>query len=201
MQPLLGLRRFMNLYRLSLFAAFGSVVCIASAQNGTLYFSQDGTGRLFDMNTSSGAGTDIGSTGVTSATNGLTERGSGSDLWGSLPFGLTDIDPVTGTHVAIGGNMVAEGLAMNPTTGVLYWSLNNQFGTADTSNGNNLLTLTAPGSDVEGLAYAMGFIYGSDDQGNLKRYDIGADSWSTIGNIGFASDNSGLAYDPIGDFF
>lgn len=184
---------------LSLLALLG-VFGVASAQNGSLYFSQDGTGRLFQLDTATGVATDIGTTGVTGSTVGLTEDFSGG-LFGSTWTQLSSIDPVTGTHTVIGGNLGAEGLASDPTTGLLYWSINGSFGTADPLTGNQIASLADPVTDVEGLAYAKGFIYGSDDEGNLKQYDIANNSWSTIGNVGFQSDDSGLAYDPIGDFF
>ena len=60
----------------------------------------------------------------------------------------------------------------------------------DTSNG-----------EVEGMAYDgnRNVVWGVAANGSIMRYDIGSDSWTTVGNIGFGVDDNGLAYNPIGD--
>ena len=59
---------------------------------GVLYFSQDGNANgLYTLDTSTGAPTFVGATGVNASTVGLTPSASDSLLYGSRPFALLHI--------------------------------------------------------------------------------------------------------------
>ncbi|MCB0826927.1 MAG: PEP-CTERM sorting domain-containing protein [Armatimonadetes bacterium] len=180
-------------------AVLAGLATFASAQNGVLYYSQDSTGDLFSLDTSTGVATLAGTTGVTSSTVGLS-KGTLGDLYGTTFQNLSRITPNSG-HTVIGGNIAAEGLAYDVSTDTLYWSINGSFGSADPATGNRTTTLAAPGADYEGLTYHNGFVYGIADGGDFSRYEIATDTWTFLANVGFGSDNAGLAYDAVGDTF
>jgi hypothetical protein len=182
------------------------VFSVSSAHAGTLYFSEDGNlSGLYSLDTSTGAATSLGASGVTGATVGLAPSADSSELYGGQPFGINVINS-DGSGVAAYSTETAEGLAYDPTSGYLYasWWNNNEFGYVDTASGS-YTDLGAPPADVEGLAYANGYIYGlvgfGGPQGDFWRYDISGASWTSLGNTGVAFNLPGLAYDPVGDIF
>ncbi|MEM9045258.1 MAG: hypothetical protein AAGC81_11215 [Pseudomonadota bacterium] len=100
----------------------------------------------------------------------MTPNGSGG-LFGTQPFNVLDI--------AIDGS----------------GAINGEFFEIDQSNFTNFTALSGPGGDVEGLAFGgSGTIFGLEDGGDLLSYDIGTDTWSTIGNTGIDFDQIGLAF-------
>jgi len=164
---------------------------------GTLYFSRDGdTNGLFSLSTFDGSATHLGQSGVTSSTVGLTESSTPGVLYGSSWTDMLHINADGSGATSVGG-VFCEGMAWDPNGGVLYASINGDFFTADPSNGNRLTNPALPGADVEGLAYGNKGVYGlARFDSNLYFYDIGANSWSVVGNTGISWDLAGLAYDP-----
>ena len=134
---------------------------LRQTQAGVLYFSQDGNANgLYTLDTSTGAPTFVGATGVNASTVGLTPSASDSLLYGSRPFALLHISADGSGSVGFGA-VGAEGLAYDADNDVLYGVLNGSFFTMDTATGANTGGLAAPGTDVEGLAWdRAGSIYG-----------------------------------------
>ena len=95
------------------------------------------------------------------------------------------------------GGVGNEGLTYDLVGDVLYGAINGRFRTIDPATGSILLALTAPGVDIEGLAYADGYVYGlARGEMGLYRYDVGTQEWSVVGSTGIRWDLAGLAYDP-----
>ena len=175
-----------------------------SYPGGTLYFSADNNSSgLYSLNTTTGAATHIGISGVNGSTVGLVPSGTPGVLYGSKWSTLLRINTDGSGAVDLGG-VGNEGLAFDPTTGTLYGELNGQFRTINTANGSIVQTLPVPGADVEGLDYGKGYVYGlvcvgsgAGTPGQLLRYSIAGGTWSLVGNTGLGSiTNAGLAYDP-----
>jgi hypothetical protein len=182
--------------------AVTAVFLLASAANaGVLYFSEDSNGNgLYTLDTSNGAATHIGITGVNGATVGLAPGLNPGTLFGSEPFNMLEIQQ-DGSGSAIIGSVVAEGLAYDAAEDLLYGSINGDFFIVDQPGYSSRTLLAAPGGDVEGLAFGGGGIYGLVGQGpgggnagDLLFYDIGLGSWSFIGNTGILFDQVGLAF-------
>ncbi|MCK6457411.1 MAG: PEP-CTERM sorting domain-containing protein [Phycisphaerae bacterium] len=178
---------------------------------GTLYFSEDSNGNgLYQLNQFTGQAMHLGLSGVTSHTVGLSESGNPGLLYGSTwtdlvhtnanGSGANNVGTITGQ-----GEFGAEGMAYDPTTGVLYGAINGAFFTINPANGQINTILAAPpgGADIEGLAYGRGRIYGlagfAGPMGNLYEYSIGLNAWSLIGFSGIRFNLPGLAYDPFRD--
>jgi hypothetical protein len=187
--------------RLSLLLV-GGVVCAIQASvaqaDGVLYFSRDGdiqTSGLYTVSTETGESIRIGNSGVTGATVGLAEGPSPEVLYGSKWAGLLEIQADGGGWNSRGG-VGNEGLAYDLENDVLYGALNGRFRTIDPATGNVLVTLTAPGVDIEGLAYGGGYVYGlARGRTGLYRYDVGSGQWAVVGSTGIMWDLPGLAYD------
>lgn len=170
-----------------------ALVAVPVQAGGILYFSEDfNSNGLHTLDTSTGASTSVGATGVTTATVGLAPSSSAGMLYGSKPFGLLHINS-DGSGETLLGSMGIEGLAYDPS-GVLYGAINGQFFTVNAATGAQITGLAAPGLDVEGLAWTSGVVYGLADGGTLLAYNIGVDSWTTIGSTGTDFDQIGLAY-------
>lgn len=176
--------------------------------NGTLYFIEDGNeDGLYSINYQTGAATNLGQSGVTSATVGLTEGPAGS-LLGTSWTDLNEIN-TDGSGFTNRGFIGAEGLAYHAPNNTLYGIVNGDFFTADLNTGAFLTNLATPLDaagdtlDLEGLASARGMIYGiggnADSNTLLWAYNTATDTWSSVGDTGIDWDLSGLAYDPIGD--
>jgi hypothetical protein len=172
---------------------------------GTLYFSTDSNSNgLYTLSTINGQATHVGISGVNGGTVGLTESGNPGLLLGGEPFGFLHINADGSGAVEVNGNPVLEGMAYDPTTDIAYgWWQSTGFDSYDPATGNLIANLAGPpgGADVEGLAYANGYIYGLagffGPMGNLYRYDIANDSWSFVGDTGIDFNETGLAYDPV----
>ena len=196
----------MKKFFLLLFAMF-LVASASGAAQATLFFSEDGNDNgLYTLDINTGAATSVGASGVTSATAGLAPSGDNTMLWGSEPFGIISIN-ADGSGVSSFSDDTAEGLAYDPTSELLYisWWNRDIFGTIDTTTGD-FTSLGVPPADVEGLAYANGYIYGlegnaGDPKGDFWRYDIAGASWEFLANVGVAFDLVGLAYNPEFDIF
>ena len=92
-----------------------------------------------------------------------------------------------------------EGMAFDDATGTLYAAADGEFFTVNPITGARLVTLPAPGMDVEALACSSekGLIFGlvGGSVGTLLMYNIGHETWSPVGPTGdFVS--PGLAWDP-----
>jgi len=191
---------------------FSCVAALALAQGnaaaqvtGTLYFSVDSnTNGLYTLSTITGQATHVGISGVDGGTVGLAESGTPGVLLGGQPFGFLHINADGSGAVQVNPNPVLEGLAYDPVNDVAYgWWQSSGFNSYDPATGNVIAALAGPpgGADVEGLAYANGFIYGLagffGPQGFLYRYDIGNNFWSFVGDTGIDFVENGLAYDPL----
>ncbi len=177
-----------------------SALAAPQAQAGSLYFSEDYNGNgLYLLDTNTGAATHVGASGVISSTVGLTESASPGLLYGSQYFNLLHINADGSGYVEVGDEMT-EGLAFDPTTSTLYGVINGDFFTMDTATGAKLADLASSPYYVEGLAWADGVVYGLGNGvgalGELFKYDIATNVWTSLGSIGLDMDQCGLAYDP-----
>jgi hypothetical protein len=173
----------------------GSCVPLAG---GTIYFSQDNNGNgLYWIDKNTGAGTLVGTSGVTSANVGLAYDPNLDLLYGTMWADLLHIQRDGSGATNVGGDG-QEGLTYDHVNDVLYASINGSFRTVNRTTGVNITTLAAPGFDAEGLAVdvANGVVYAIGDSNNLGVYDIANDSWAIVGNTGLNWDQGGLAYDP-----
>ncbi|HNU50224.1 MAG TPA: hypothetical protein PKJ98_04820 [Verrucomicrobiota bacterium] len=184
------------------FAAF-SLAAPAFAQR--LYYSRDydTSGGLYTLSTTTGAATWVGLSGVYSATVGLSESATGGVLYGTDPFGILHVN-ADGSGATKVSDTVSEGLAYDPSSGLLYsWWQDTGFQALNPYSGSVLATLADPGADVEGLAYGRGSVFGlagwSGPRGNLYQYNISGDSWTLVGYTGVDFNETGLAYDPVAD--
>ncbi len=180
-----------------------SSLAIASGANaGVLYFSEDSNGNgLYTLDTLTGAATNIGISGVTGATVGLAPSADASSLYGSTWSNIANTN-TDGSGAPIVGSANAEALAYNPNSGTLYGGINGAFFSISTGDFSTLTPLSAPGADIEGLAYGGGnTIYGlagfSGPRGNLYSYDILTNVWSFIADTGIDFNLPGLAYDAV----
>ncbi len=168
------------------------------ATAGTLYFSEDNSGVLYTLSTTTGAPTNIGASGVTSSTVGLSPSALDTLLYGSQWFNILEIQ-ADGSGAAVLGGADAEGMAFDGGTGTLYGAINGAFFTISTATGAVATNLAAPGADIEGLAFGNGLVYGlagfSGPRGNLYSYNPGLDSWTFIAHTGVDFNLPGLAYD------
>ena len=181
------------------------LACLSAAslaQGGTLYYSRDGHDELYSLSTTTGAATLIGPTGVGGSTVGLCESGDPGYLYGSTPFGLSQIFTDGSPAVLINSGFASEGMAFDPGTSTIYSMFNGSYDAYDTG-GNFVADLADPGDDVEGIAWGHGGVFGivgfGSTDSNLYFYDPGADSWSLVGDTGVDWDECGLAYDPGSD--
>lgn len=170
--------------------------------NAELFFSQDGNGNgLFELNTSTGAATLVGAgiSGVTSSTVGLAPSSDPTILFGSTPGNIVEIQ-ADGSGTNTLGSNTEEALAYCASNNTLYAALNGVFSSINPADGTQIAALAPPGFDVEGLACndATNTVYGIGAFGatNLVAYDIGTNTWSTIGDTGIDWGNPGLAFDP-----
>ena len=181
--------------------ALTSLALASVANAGVLYFSEDNNGNgLYSLNTSTGAATNIGLSGVTSNTVGLAPTASSTSLYGTTWTETTSIN-TDGSGSATIGSARAEALAFNPNSGTLYGGINGNFFSISSVDFSTTNALADPGADIEGLAYGGGnTIYGlagnAGPMGNLYSYDISANTWSFIAYTGVDFDLPGLAYDP-----
>tara|TARA_R110002073_G_scaffold13072_12_gene56220 strand:- start:436 stop:1215 length:780 start_codon:yes stop_codon:yes gene_type:complete len=174
-----------------------SLTIVSNAHAGVLYFSEDNNGNgLYTLNTSTGAATNIGASGVTSSTVGLAPSADPTKLYGSTWSNIASTS-TDGSGAPIIGSANAEALAYNPNTNTLYGGINGNFFSISSGDFSALTPLSAPGTDIEGLAYGGGnIIYGlSGANRNLYSYDIINDLWTLIGDTLIDFDQSGLAYD------
>lgn len=169
----------------------------AAPAHAQLFFSEDSNSTgLYQLDTTTGAATNLGDSGVTGSTVGLSPSGTPGVLFGTQFSVLLEIQADGSGATAIGGDG-QEGLAFDASTGTLYGAINGQFRTIDPATGVNSATLAAPGADVEGIAFGNGGVYGLPRFGtDLLFYDPGTDTWTTIGSTGITWDLAGLAYDP-----
>lgn len=175
-------------------------LCFSGQAFSALYFSQDGNGDgLFEIDISTGAATPVGISGVTGSTVGLAPSTDPAMLYGSRWSSLLEIQADGSGAVDLGGDG-QEGLAYCASNDTLYGVINGSFTSVNYSTGVNIATLAAPGFDMEGIACdpATNTIYGVGNSTLLMAYDIGAGSWSTVGDIGINLNQGGLAFDPSG---
>jgi len=165
-----------------------------------LFFSQDSNSNgLYEINVTTGQATLVGTSGVNAGTAGLAPSQSEDLLFGSEPFGLLEVQADGSGSVFVGGATM-EGMAYCSQNDTLYGSLNGSFFTVNYTTGALVSSLAAPGFDMEGMAcdVANGIVYGIGDSTSLAAFDIGAGTWSTVGDLGLNLDSGGLAFDPSG---
>lgn len=191
-------------------AALALALLIAPAATArTPHFSQDrNSNGLYTIDTGTGAASLCGNgeTGVTSATVGLSPgdnpgTGCSGNLSGSEPFGFQEIRG-DGSGASSVGSTGIEGMAQDALRGTIDGAINGSIFTVNRFTGAALLSLPAPGSDVEGLARdRAGGIFGLDTTGVLKFFDIALNTWSVLGATGIVNGNFGvgLAYDVVDD--
>ena len=175
-----------------------------AVSQGTLYFNRDDVSELYTLDTTDATATLIGTTGTTSDTVGLTEGPDDGVLIGSTWTDLSEINADGTGHTLAGvGDLRAEGLAFDPTSGILYRALNGEFTTADLTTGEpGPVDLDQPGEDIEGLAWRDdGNLYGlGTESDTLFAYDIAGDAWSEVGSTGITELSAfGLAWDSTID--
>ena len=172
-----------------------------SAATSSLFFSEDWSGVLYTLDTSTGAATAIGSSGVTSATVGLAPR-TDTTMYGTI-WADTVITECDGSGATYFGDAAAEGLAYDATTDTLYGAINGAFFEIDTTTGNVGASLAAAPGDIEGIAFGHGGVFGLEgwagSDTRLWFYDPSTNSWSVVGDTGIDWNLVGLAYDPGGD--
>lgn len=184
-------------------AAVTASPAAGQAGEGTLYFSKDAVSELYILDTDDASAQLIGETGVVGRTVGLTESADDAVLIGSTWSDLSRIQrDGSGYELAGTGELQAEGLAHDPTSGILYKIINGEFATADLTTGATVEDLASPEVDLEGLAWrgTDGLIYGIG-QNRFMAYDPAEDSWADVGTPGSDFDNAGLAWDSINDVF
>lgn len=183
------------------FAAF-SLAAPAFAQR--LYYSRDlDESGLYTLSTTTGAATWVGLSGVNGNTVGLSESATAGLLYGSSPTGILHVN-ADGSGATAVDNTVSEGLAYDPSSGLLYsWWQDTGFQALNPYSGAVLASLADPGADVEGLAYGRESVFGlagySGPRGDLHKYDIAGDSWTRVGYTGVDFNETGLACDPVAD--
>lgn len=186
---------------MTLIRRYGAALLLLCALPGLaeaqLYFSEDSNSSgLYTLDTTTGAATNVGTSGVTASTVGLAPSASPGILFGTQWAQLLEIQADGSGSVIIGGDG-QEGLAFDPATGTLYGAINGSFRTVDPATGLNQTALAAPGADVEGIAWGNGGVYAiAGGDANLYFYDPGTDSWVIIGSTGITWDSAGLAFDP-----
>lgn len=164
-----------------------------------LFLSQDSNSNgLYRLDPTTGLATNVGITGVTALTVGLTYDPSVGVLIGSKPFSLIEIMQ-DGSGFTERGAATVEALSYDYVNNVLYGGINGAFFTMDKTTGATIASLASPNFDAEGLAFraSTGTIFaigGSSNQ--LHAYDIATNSWSVVGTHGLNLDDAGLAYDP-----
>ncbi|MFH1599074.1 MAG: hypothetical protein ABIH12_02255, partial [Pseudomonadota bacterium] len=110
------------------------------------------------------------------------------------------VDLTTGAQSArpAPSNPNVNGYTTDVAGGVGYVADNGVFGSIDLATG--VVTLLAgPGDDMEALAVdvAAGVVYGVGNASVLRAYNIGTNTWSTIGGaLPEGMDEAGLAFDP-----
>jgi hypothetical protein len=194
---------------------------------GTLFGSTgfNDTGRIYKIDPSTGAGTLVGASGF-QAVSGLAFDLNG-DLFGTASlFGntvterLIKIDPMTGVGTSIGtfqafGISGIDGIAIHPTTGIMYatsvisstgadplFTINKTTGAA-----TFIGTLTEPGTGnaapgaIVGLAFDNnGNLYGTTGggDGNILAIDINSLTFTVAGDATTSGSISDLTfYNPV----
>ncbi|MCB1749066.1 MAG: PEP-CTERM sorting domain-containing protein [Gammaproteobacteria bacterium] len=172
----------------------------ASAAQATLYFSQDSNANgLYAIDTLTAAATHLGASGVGGSTVGLSPSGNPNVLFGTSFTQLLHIN-VDGSGATAVGSVNAEGLAYDGATGTLYGQLNNNFFTVDPNTGAHLTNLASAIGDPDGLTFGRGGVFGvADSTDSLVFYNVGLDNWTTVGALGVAINDPGLAYDALND--
>ena len=200
-----GQANFMTVFAMAMAALL--VTDVARAQ-GVLYMVADeGTDALYIVNTSTAAITQIGSLGAQNGqAEGLAPSATPNSFLyavsNSTSLGLDRINTDGSGFTNVGTSMTDcdRGLAYNTTTGILYGSDNTSFCSIDPNTSVTTPLPSPPGTDTEGLAAdpVNNYVYGINNNEDLVRFDVAANSWSVVGpTVNISSGNDiGLAYDP-----
>ncbi len=161
------------------------------------------SGGVYIVNTTTAVPTLVPGTGTYQMT-GLGNGPTGNEVDGQFygnPIRLVDL--TTGTSILRAAPSIGEvnGYTTDPVGGVGYVADNGFFGSIDLAT-SVVTPLANPGDDMEALAVdvANGTVYGVGNVGVLRAYDIGTNTWSTVGvpfGISPFYDEAGLAFDPV----
>ena len=184
---------------LGLLAAVALIMAPAGALAETLYFSlDDDEYGLYSLNTSTGAATHLGETGVMDPSPynvGLAPGPVPGTVYGST-WADTHLINTDGSGYTKLGGVGMSGMAYDPDNDILYGIVLSYLYTIDTTTYEKGDNLASPGALVQGLAYGNGGLYGlaGGGSGDLYFYNTVLNEWSLIGNTGVAFDAVGLAY-------
>ena len=197
-----------SLIRLRINSQLIKSICVAIilfvatiSQAGTLYLA-DGT-NLYEINTATAAKTYVAPgpcDGLALSPNSNIYLYCTQSLEGEGGILFSLFRDGSNPHLVTMINGDADrGLAYNTNDGLLYGTDNQSFGTIDPQTGL-FSALTSPSTEPECLAADPNnnLIFGVDGGESLISYDIGTDSWSTVG-VTSVNDGGkgGLAFDPI----
>ncbi len=184
--------------------------CVAittAASSGSLVTVRTGDGMLRALDPETLEFTDIGPLGVEFDFGEVAWDGASNTMWmidGRPLEALYTVDIATGAATFVGQHLVTDlfGLAVDPTSGVLYGSslAPNGFHEMDRATGSASF-IGNPGINADGLTYDTARNQIVALEGGLGRmFTIDPDTAVTnvLSTEGFVN-NCGLAYEPIGD--
>ncbi|NEO57053.1 MAG: tandem-95 repeat protein, partial [Okeania sp. SIO3B5] len=172
----------------------GGLALVDRVSKGKLYFTSDYSGdSLYTLNTTTGNATPVSSNSNLIGMRGLAPSESSSFLYGGSNE-LFKINADGSVANQIGENFLNyDGLAYDASRDILYGTDGGGFYSINPNTGEEFY-LTS--SNVNGLAFGNGGVYGLGSSQDLMFYDPNADSWFTIGDTGISSwTNVGLAFD------
>jgi hypothetical protein len=168
---------------------------------GTLYLTAK-SNSLYTVNTTTAITTTLGT--------GLCEGLALSENPSTFLYCVNDFDGILYTVATDGSGRTPltalgcgrdRGLAYNTATGILYGADDGGLSSINTTTGACTTLAALPGNqDTEALAADPdnNLIYGLGNNSNLYVYNVGLNSWSTVGLTSVSSgDDAGLAFDPI----
>ena len=174
----------------TLVGSTGIPLCDIGVFNGAIY-GTDCASSFYSVNPSTGALSRIGSTGV-SDVNALTFSPSGT-LYGAVGNQLFTLNITTGAASVVGsGSYNAFGDLAFSSSGTLY--LTSAAGTGslaslysvNASNGAGSMIGPIGFSDIYGLAFANGILYGFDLAGDILNINTTTGAGTRIANDGLA---------------
>ncbi|WP_202224520.1 hypothetical protein, partial [Okeania sp. KiyG1] len=172
----------------------GGLALVDRVSKGKLYFTADSFGDLYTLNTTTGNANRVSTNSNFIGMRGLAPGESSSFLYGGSNE-LFKINADGSVANQIGDNFLNyDGLAYDASKDILYGTDGGGFYSINPNTGEEISNLSS--SNVDGLAFGNGGVYGLGSSQDLMFYDPNADSWFTIGDTGISSwTNVGLAFD------